>query len=35
MEFIGTITLINGVYLMQGECYEGDSNAFYRSEIIA
>lgn len=35
MEFVGTITLINGVYLMQGKCYEGDPNAFYRSEIIA
>lgn len=34
MEYVGTIT-DNGLYLTKGECYEGDPDYFYRSEIIA
>lgn len=35
-EYVGTITLSkNKQYKTKGECYEGDSDCFYRSKIVA
>jgi len=34
MEFVGTITF-NGRFKARGECFEGEPDYFYRSEIVA